>query len=283
MSKALHYVLSFVFIGFLPIWIFVISPELLKLSADYSDKANMIHTENNRFDQNTDWVGKTIAISSSNLHTVNSNSVQSDIATQFKVESLTGESLFELNQSFAVNRTTRHNLAGGNDTVGKASILFSADLSKNNTVYWPIEMGAPTELSFVKTKVVNKMNTFHFQAVNSIIDDTTGYDFLPLVPEKYRVHSFVNIDIYVEPITGTIIDYQDSGTSSYVDDKGKIIWDISQWSNKYNEPTISDRVTEANKKIQQYSIVTLAVPISSALLGFLFLILGIYKDSKKKH
>jgi hypothetical protein len=281
MSKMLQFIIGGFLILLTPVWVYLISPELLRLPSNYSEKANMVHTENNRFDIGSSWIGKSIAISSSSLQTTFSDHAKSEFSSQFKVESLIGESLFELNQKFTVDRTTRHNLPGGNDVHGDAYIIFDDSLSKDKIDFWPIEMGAPTELSFVDTKIIKNVKTYHFHAINSIIDDTTGYDFLPLVPEKYNVHSFVNIDVYVDPITGTLIDYQDSGTSSYVDGNNKVVWDISQWSNKYNEPTIADRVKEAQQKNQYYIAITIIAPVILGLLGLLLVIMGIFKKNGK--
>lgn len=281
MSKTLQMFFGLCLFILVALWFNIISPELLKLPASISDKATLIHTENNRFDINSSWAGKTITISSSNIKTLQASGNKSNIQSLFKVESLTGETLFELDQKFVVNRLTRHNYPGEDDNEGKSSIFFPPNVSPKNINFWSVEMGAPTILEYVGNKTIEKLNTYHFSSKESVINDTPGYEFLPLVPEKYMVLSRVNIDIYVEPLTGTIIDHQDSGISFYAEKDGTPVWDIAEWSNKYNDPTILARVQEAKSKMTFYSIISRGVPIFLASLGIIFLALR-YKNTKRK-
>lgn len=277
MSKILLYILCLFFGLLLPLWIFIITPELTKFPANYSSKANMIHTENNRFDIDSKWTGKTIAISSSKIESEVLENRKSRLSTRFVVESLTGDTIFELNQNYLIDRYSSHNLPGGNDKTGSAYVIFPRNIVKKSLLFWPIEMGAPAQLDFVKETKVDSLNVYHFSTNDSIINDTLGFEYLPLVPEKYQAFSRVKIDIYVEPITGIIVDYQDSGTSYYADKEGKAIWDMDEWSNKYNDPTISNRVREAENRKKYISAVSLYIPAFFCLLSISFLVIGIIK------
>ncbi len=274
--------LGLILIILLPIWIFFISPEILKLPANFSTNASMIHAENNRFNIGSGWEGKTIAISSSNIETIKISGNISTLQTRFVVESLLGGTLFELNQTYAVNRQTRHDLPGGNDINGIASILFPPGTNQKSINFWSIEMGSPTPLKLVDSKIIQQLNTLHYHVENYVINDSLGYDFLPLVPEKYKVLSNVSVDIYIEPVTGIIIDRQDSGTSYYADKDNKHIWDIAEWSNKYNDPTISFRVAEAKLKKSSYLQISTTIPIFITILGLVFALSGLIHTRKNQ-
>jgi hypothetical protein len=88
--------------------------------------------------------------------------------------------------------------------------------------------------------------------------------------------------VYVEPVTGTIIDHQDSGISYYVDKNNQFVWDIAQWSNRYNDPTIIERVNEAQSARTTFTLVSRTVPISLSVLGILLVILSFRKKDKKR-
>ena len=281
MSKSLQLILGLLFIIIVPVWVFLVSPELLKLPANISSKANMIHAENNRFDINSEWTGKTIAISSSNIKTSTTLGNKSTLQSIFKVESLTGETIFELNQNFIVDRQTRNNLPGGNDIKGESSIIFGTNVNQKTINFWPVEMGAPTTLKLIGNTVIQGINTQHFNATDAIVDDTLGFEFLPLVPEKYKALSRVNIDVYVEPSTGTIIDYQDTGISYYADKDNKPVWDMDDWSNKYNDPTIIERVKLAKSKMTSFNIISIYIPIFLSCISLLMVILSFTKKNNK--
>ncbi len=240
----------------------------------------MVHMENNRFEIDSNWSGRTIAISSSSINTVSSNFKQSDLITQFRVESLTGEILFELNQNFTIDRKTRVNIEGQSDEQGNASILFPPNPTKKDIFFWPIEMGAPTTLVFTGIEKINDLTVYHYQTKNAVINDTAGFVDLPLVPEKYKALSRVNIDVYVEPKTGTIINHEDSGVSYYANDNNEVVWDMDQWSNKYNEPTIADRVKEARSKINKFLVIEWVIPIVFVVSGITLFATGLLKKRK---
>lgn len=282
MSKMLQLLVGLILIIFLPFWLFVISPRLLKLPVDFSSSANMIHTENDRFNIGSAWVGKTIALSSSNIKTFEASGNKSILQTRFRVESLVGETLFELNQTFTVDRQTRHDLPRENDKFGTSYILFPLGINQKPINFWSIEMGSPTLLKYVDSKLIQQLNTLHFHVDNYVIDDTSGYDFLPLVPEKYNVLSNVSVDIYVEPITGIIIDRQDTGISYYTDKNGNHLWDIAQWSNKYDDPTITARVTEAKLKKSSYLQITTVIPIFTTIVGLILIFSSLLQRKKNQ-
>lgn len=282
MSKKLQIIIGLILIAIVPLWVVYISPEILKLPTNISVKGNMIHTENNRFDINSEWTGNTIAISSVNIKTARTSGNTSVLNSSFKVESLVGDTLFELNQSFHVDRKTRHNLPGASDLKGTSHILFPPNMSKKDINFWPAELGAPTVITYVGNKSIKNLNTYHFKATNTIVDDSPGFENLSLVPEKYKALSRVNIDLYVEPVTGIIVDYQDSGISYYADKDNKPVWDMDDWSNKYNDPTIIERIKEAKSKKVIYRSISLYIPALFAISGMSLIATGVLKRAVKK-
>ena len=109
MSKMLHIFVGMLLMIFVPVWIIFISPYILQTPNDFLSTASMVHTENNRFEMNTEWSGMSLTTSSSEISARKNGPDQLNIQTRFAVQSLLGEILFELRQNFVADPITRLN------------------------------------------------------------------------------------------------------------------------------------------------------------------------------
>ena len=263
-----------------PLWSTKVTQNITKWSDTFHEKYNIIHTENNRFGLKDNWSGA--VISNATIEVINNKvtSENAEINKKFTVESINGEILFTLDQNFLISRYTKHDLAFGNDINGIAYALFPVDTQKIDYVWWPSTLGSPINMKFLDEQIINQVRIYHFQGLATSIDDTSGYEFLPLVPEKYKVFSNVTVDAYVEPITGRVIDYKDQGVSYYSENNNRV-WDISQWGNKYTEEIITRNSTRAKMQINLYSMHKKVIPLILLSLGGFTMYFSIFLLKKK--
>lgn len=247
-------------------WTTEVSRNLSKIPDDFGETVLFIHTENNRFDIEGDWSGKIISSSKVRTKSTVISSSELKLDHSFTAESISGEVLFDLNHSILVNRYTRHNLPGGSDENGVAYSYFPPNTQKQSYLWWPATFGSPFNMNFVEEQTLNGLKVYRFESEKVTIDDTIGYEFLPLVPEKYKAYSNASIEAYVEPVTGTLVKYADQGVSYYGDDKLVRIWDIAQWSNVYSQDTINQSVIKAKDNLVTFSFHHNIIPF--ILFGF---------------
>lgn len=271
-ARRIYLVLGCIFLLFIPFWVYGVFPLIAALPANFYQKINLVHTEDSRFEIGGKWSGKTISLASVEEKSINTEFEKSKIETKFNVESLKGEPLFVLKQNFAVNRRTFHNFAEGVDTKGEAYLFFPRNVKKQVYHWWPDSFGEPFDVSFVDVQKVGNLTTYHFRGERSNINDSEGYSFLPLVPEKYLALSRAVLDVYVEPFTGMIVDYQDSGTSYYADNARRPIWDISMWSNKYNQDAVNERISLIQDLKLRMFMQQVLIPLIALTIGLYFLI-----------
>lgn len=245
MTSASWKILGLLFLIIIPIYLISILPNLNLLSSNQLVTTNLNHTENNRFEIGGKWSGDVPSASSIENIIVSITPNELATETKFTVKSLQGQVLFSFSQHFIVDRHTRHNLPDGTDKKGETYYTFPLNVQKQSYLWWAHTFSRPVTLEYANEQTVNGVNTYHFVARKIAVDDTEGYSFLDLVPEKYNVRTIADIDIYVEPVSGIIIDYQDKGVSSYLDRQGTVIQDIAQWSNHFSEITIQRMATMA--------------------------------------
>src|SRR3989344_4725257 len=211
----------------IPIYIFLIVPEIEKMdSRDISWR--LTHFEENRFELNGEWTSQYETASY-----WNEKLKDGILDTQFVVGE-PGNIVYEIKNKFIIDPNTGHNLAGESDNNAGAYAVFPLHVKKQAYTYWPAGYGQSFDLEFKRTQKLFGVDVYHFKIADGLSDDTKGYEFLELVPEKYNAFSKFEIDVYVEPVSGIIVNYNDKGRSYYADEKGNKVQDISEWRNEFN-------------------------------------------------
>ncbi len=262
-------------------WSVKLSKEISKWPSGMVNTYYLLHSENNRFNFEDNWSGKIISNSKTSTISTNLSDSVSDVKKSFVVESISGEPLFNLEQEFKINRYTRHNLPGSSDINGMAYSEFPPHTQKMDYLWWPSTFGSPFNMSYVGQEMIDGLRVYHFQSQNAILDDTKGYEFLPLVPEKYKALSSARVDAYIEPNTGMLIDYSDSGISYYSDETVSRLWDISDWSNSLTKGAVTNNVIIAKKMANTMSLNENIIPFIIFILGFVPMYFSIFVFKKK--
>lgn len=264
----------------IPIWYFVFLPLVTALPTSFSQTAKLSHTEDNRFTIGGQWSGQTISTGEV-LETVTKNEYrQAFISSKFDVQSLVGEPLFSLNQSFTVDRITMKNYPSAVDPAGETYFYFPKRLSRSPIRWWPGTFGEPLDLIFIDIETIKGLRVYHFRGERADINDTAGYEFLPMVPQKYYVLSRANLDVFVEPSSGTVVDYRDEGVSYYAGLDKRRVWDLAKWSNKFTDLTIDERIEKAKESQRSLFLLEVITPLLLLLVSLLLVNIGI---SGKKH
>jgi hypothetical protein len=259
----------------IPVWIFLVLPNLLKIPLDYSNDWKLAHSENDKFEINGTWT-KQYAINTFWTENLNNNIFE----TYFVVGE--GENIvYNIKNKFVVDKKTRHNLAGETDKNGESYSIFPLNVKKEDYNYWPAAYGRGLLFKFDGIEKRYNLDVYHFLAENQVSDDTAGYEFLDLVPEKYNVLSKFNIDIYVEPVSGIIVDYEDKGGSYYADSQGNRVQDMSEWGNRFDYNTIKQQADKANSEKNKIFFYEWVAPILLGIIGIVLLIVGVVWKKEK--
>lgn len=270
-KKNILLVIGAALLALIPVWLFLIAPELEKLSSDYEFEPKILASENNRFEINGLWTGR-IDKSSSYYEKITESKFNSAILeSRYTLKNPSGEISYDIEHKFLVDRKSRHNLPGETDEKGEAYAFFPLHVKKQDYQYWPFDFGKNFIVKFKGTESLYGLELYHFSVENAFSDDTAGYEFLELVPEKYKALSRFRIDVYVEPVSGILVNYEDEGTSYYAEQDGTKVQDISEWGEKFDYYTIKSQAEKAKKEKLKIEIYELAVPILLGLAGLVLL------------
>jgi hypothetical protein len=104
-------------------------------------------------------------------------------------------------------------------------------------------------------------------------NETAGFESLPDVPEKYHALSYGKGRLWIEPVSGVVVDYEDEGTSYFVATKTQERVDETraQWSARYTAETIQAQLQLAAAMRGRMRVLELWLPLTFSASGLVWI------------
>jgi hypothetical protein len=189
-----------------------------------------------------------------------------------------GTPTYEHTTYYGVNRRTRMNVPGYGDTDRTGQFLFPQHVQQTTYELWdPYYLGLRTA-TFRRVEEVEGLSTYVFDYSAANIDDTGGYTFLPDVPERYRAFSDGQGTLWIEPVSGIVVDFEDEGVSYFVDAKtGQRVADFYHWSARYTPETRAAQLAPARTARSRHLALEYWLPAGLLLAGLLWLGISLWR------
>jgi hypothetical protein len=188
---------------------------------------------------------------------------------------------FEVSNLYGVDRRTRLNLTGYGDVNRTGQYLFPPHVQRGKYPIWdPIFIGL-RQATFVRDDTVDGLQVYIFSFSASGMDETSGYSYLADVPEHYLAHTDGEGTIWVEPLSGIVVDYMDSGVSYFFDPAtGKRVADFNKWNERFTPETRAAQLKLAFTAHMRILALEVWLPASLLLASLFFA--GMALIQKKK-
>ena len=261
---------------------FGVAPLLERLPAGYSNEWRLL--EENRFRASVadEWQTGTLSARRADQVIITSGAIavlQADLHIFFE----SGAVNFESSGLYGVDRRTRMNRAGYGDTERSGLYLFPPHLKRQNFIIWDPMFIGPRQAYFSHAASLEGLSVDVYQFNATHLDETAGYSYLPEVPETYLAHTDGQGTIWVEPLSGVVLDYQDQGVSYFVDPgTGARVADFNQWSERFTAETKSAQLALARAARWRIQALETWLPGGVLLLGWLLLALDYYRRMAQK-
>jgi hypothetical protein len=259
------------FLAVIPVWLYLVVPELLKLPGDYSSHTNFWGTENVYNVDSNDFEGEEIVQVARRVTTKELDNDKIKLNDFFSSAYSNGEIFYKTDQDFVVDRTTKKI----QDT--EVHFEFPRNVEKEEYATWFYYLSEPFKVKFEQEEKILNLGTYLF-SYELEFDATPGFrDADPLVPEMYNVKEVPSGKIWVEPITGIIVKLADEGTDYYVDKVGSVITapivaPTFRWTAEYTSDTVANQVRLAQNEKQKIQLYEIWIPILLVLISLAFLI-----------
>lgn len=266
-------VLSLFLLFLVPLWIFLIAPEILKLPKNFSFSADVISVDNFYDEESGNFRGEQY---SQTKYTYDSVSVSGEhivLNHSFEVRTPENELIFSAERLYGVDRSTGEHVPNLGDKPRDGYLFAPKSLKQNEGfTYWHINYDAPAQMSYVGTDELYGLNTYVYETnyEGQRIDQTDNLTYLPGVGTERGVEVDPYLKLWIEPATGRLVKYMDLSTAYFYDlDTGERQNPWNRFSNTFSEDSveeISELITNLRIKIR---LVNIFVPIFLLVSGLL--------------
>lgn len=255
-----------------------IAPQLLRLPADYAEETSFAATASLRETPSAPFVTSNLMARRVD-QTLISSATHSIIQGNVHWMDNAGVVQFENTGIYGVDRRTRMNMLGYGDLPRTGAYLFPLHIERKNFAYWdPMFIGGRQAI-FDRNETLDGLQVYVFRFSVTNLDETVGYSHLPDVPERYHAHTDANGQIWIEPTSGTMVDYEEQGTSYFINTKtGERFTDFFRWKDRYTPQIREFKIKQA--KVARLRILALEYWVPAALIisGLFSLVAGLRKS-----
>ena len=267
--------LAFLFVSaLLRFWI---APVMEYLPADYA--AEVALSEDNQFRDSPTGEWQTNTLKTRRVDKIITNSGQTAIIEgALHVYYASGEVNFEVTSLYGVDRRTRQNLAGYGDVNRTGQYLFPPHVKRIEYPIWDPFFVGLRQATYQRTEKIDGLQVYVFSFNGAGMDESAGYSYLPDIPEHYLAHTDGKGTIWIEPLSGIVMDYQDSGVSYFViPSTGVRLADFNQWEERYTHETRTTQIKLARAARLRILLLEVWLPAASLLVGLIWLLVGFLK------
>lgn len=230
-----------------------------------------LYSVDNFFDQPSNkYAGEIVSKSNLTYRTDRLRNKDAVIHGLFDVRSFSGARIISIERDYVVNIENGKTIEQGTGNVGY--MMAPGDRNKANFFLRHFSGTSLVEMRFEKEEIIEGLTTYKF--VGKSVDDLTeGFTFLPEVPERYKVENSFDISWWVEPYTGLLIKFEESGQNNFLDVKtSQLVYPRNKYTNKITDESIFSLVQLAKVRRINTIVTTIVTPIMMALLGLTVLL-----------
>ncbi len=257
-----------------PLFIFWVAPPLKRLSNHFRYEADIFSVDNFFDEAKQQFLGPQISKTKFTYEAVSSGRDGSELIIEnvFDVRKITDEKIFSVSRNYAIDPQTGRHLSGLGDR-DREGYLFAPRWSwKKPYTYWHINYDAPARMLFQNTEKLYGLTVSRFSA-DYHADQTSSLGFLPGVPAIRGVQLDVNLQVWIEPVSGTLVKYEDNTTAYYYDIKsGQRLHPWNKFRNRYTDTSLKEHVRLARWEKWKIIGIDVLVPVMLVLGAILVLV-----------
>ncbi|MEY2538519.1 MAG: hypothetical protein QOG67_2259 [Verrucomicrobiota bacterium] len=192
-----------------------------------------------------------------------------------------GEVIFEVLSLYGVDRRTRENLPQYGSQSRTGQYFFPPGTEKKTYGQWDPMYAGPRVASYDHTEQFRGFSVYVFNIIADGIDETSGYEVLPDVPERYRAITYGKGKLWLEPRSGIIVDYEDAGISYFVEPAtGEHVAEIFHWNARFTPDTRKEQFQLALRERFWRVALERGIPLALLAGGMLSVVLATFRTRR---
>ncbi len=247
---------------------------------NFTYSANIISYDNFYNEEKHEFSGQILSATNFSYEVVNKNSDVFIIRNRFDVRKPSGKPIFSVERLYGIDSYTGRHIPGFGDKDRNGYLFAPKKLDKQDFIYWHINYDTPATMHFLNEEKIEELKVYKYQCKYQA-DQTANLDYLQKVPEERGIGLDIVLTLWLEPITGRLIKYEDNTIAWYYDIlTKKRLFPWNKFKNEYDPVSISNQVNITNIELEQRQWRKYAIPALLFFLSLIILILG-YHSGKQ--
>ncbi|MAZ40501.1 hypothetical protein CL654_00060 [bacterium] len=259
-------------------WYSFVAPELLRLPQGFNYQTEVLSLDNFYDEEEGRYLGDQRSVTRFSYDVIDEVDDVYIIDNVFSVQTPEGDPIFSTSQQYGINPVTQEHVPGYGNRDRKGYLFAPRNLKEGEPfTYWHINYDGPAELTYVGKEVLSGVETYHYESFYEgvPIDQTENLSGLPGVPEERGIIVEPHLELWIEPITGYLVKYQDDTIAYYYDQETKE--KIAPWNhfkNSLSRSSIANNA-EAALSLRQYTFnVQYVIPFLLFVIALSILLWG---------
>lgn len=231
----------------IPFWLLFLAPYFEKFPNHFFYSADILSLDNFYDESAKKFQGEHISKTLFSYKTTAHQKQYMTIENKFAVRTLNNKPIISVTREYFIDPHTGQLLSKNLSYLPNTYLFGPRYAQKKGYFNWHINYDVPAPLTFVGEEKIDGLTVYHYKA-HYLADQTVHLSYLPLVPEKRAVKTDVLLQLWIEPISGWLIKYQDNTQAFYYDIKtGARIAPWNKFSNRYTHYSVHEQVKNAKK------------------------------------
>lgn len=277
--KKINIILTFIFIILIPIWLLWIAPFLKEIPDNFSYRADILSRDNFYSEKDQKFQGEEISKTTFGYDVLGKKSGSNTLPIKnwFYVKTLNNKPIISVSRTYDIDPFTWKQVENASNKRRFGYLFGPRYAHKQDFVYWHVNYNAPAPLKFVGEETINGLNVYHYIA-HYTADQTENLTYLPFVPKERGIMADIALQVWIEPISGWMVKYQDNSVAYYYDQKTKNkIAPWNKFTNTYTIQSLNEQIDNAKKLKWKILSIDFGVP-GLLLLAAVFSFLGCCKS-----
>jgi putative tryptophan/tyrosine transport system substrate-binding protein len=251
------------------LWLGIAVPLLRRLPANFTYSADVLSIDNFYDEEKGAFTGATRSVTRFTYDVIGKVRGALLVRNVFDVRTVSGEKIFSVERLYGIDPRTGRHVAGLGDR-DRTGYLFAPRHLRRGAPFtsWHINYDGPAHLTFAGAEQLFGLPVYRYETryQGVRIDQTKNLGHLPGVPEERGVELEPYLQLWVEPVSGRVVNYRDETTAYYYDRQtGKRLHPWNMFRNMLTRESTREQVDIARRMKISLRLSEVVIPSLFAL------------------
>lgn len=269
------------------LWFLFLGPLLSNIPSDFSYTAE-VHSVDRFYDiERGTYQPALESVTTFSYEVLEEDSGVLRIQNNFAVREIDGDPIFQVSRLYGIDPSTGAHVTTAGDKAREGHLFAPRNLQKDTPfTYWHVNYDGPARMRYVDEELLYGLRVYRYETryEGVVIDQTADLGYLPGVGTEYGIVLEPHLELWVEPISGMLIKYQDDTVAYYYDlETGEKLHPWNHFSNTYTEESVTAVVEQLRWTKTKLQVAGVYVPglMVTVLIFLMATVLGIAKHVRR--